>query len=191
MTPPATTARMTRNRRLRSSSRWSTSDMTVSSPGAAVGGGAGSGVAGTPVKPASRRASASAIYSVGCRRPSWSRASARWTARWPTRCWRRAARAAAPRRSPRSRRAPRELRGSGRGSLVGRRRGRVDLRRVLDIRGRLAELADALAERRTDVRQLAGADDQQRDDEDDDQFEGARGRQHSRSLLRGPLRSSG
>src|SRR4051794_10948806 len=66
---PAATARRARKIRVRSSDRWSTSVMTVSSPGeAAPGAGAGAGDEGggtdgerLPGAPASRTASASAM----------------------------------------------------------------------------------------------------------------------------------
>ena len=66
MVEPTATARIERNKRVRSSPRWPTRDMTDPSPGAADGGwsGSGCGVAGGPLTPASRRASASAMVAA-------------------------------------------------------------------------------------------------------------------------------
>ena len=178
------TARIDRNRRVRSSPRWSTSVMTDSSPGAAAGGGGrfGSGVTGSPPTPGSRRASASAIG--GLARPASLR-----------RCVESAdgavvvavGAAGAGRRSGArpGRRGAAAAGGGGRGGgrPAAAARCRRSRHRLLDVGRRLAELADALAERGADVGQLARAEDEQRDDQDDDQLEGP-GCTASSSLLR-------
>ena len=65
----------------------------------------------------------------------------------------------------------RSRRDGGRGRCRSGRR--IQAGRLLDVRGRLAELADALAERGPDIRELPGTDDDQRDDQDDDQLNGS------------------
>ena len=136
----------------------------------------------------SSRASASAIAAV--RGPiSWRERSTRWSSTW---AW--------TRRRPLQRQQawpwrPRSHRGRAPGSGTGsdrrrsrrgccdrgrgiHRRGRdrrdrdVELGGLLDVRGRLAEFAQALADGRADFGQLARAQDEQGDHQDDDQFGG-------------------
>ena len=64
-------------------------------------------------------------------------------------------------------------RGGAGAAASGSPRARVELAGVRDVGGGLAELADALAERRRDVGQLAGAEHDERDDQDQDQLAGA------------------
>ena len=131
-------------------------DRDAGRPGVAQGVGVGHGRCGRTARP------------VACR------ASARWR-RGPSGV---GATVGAPGRSAAVARRRRALGAGGRGGPAGggraaMRRG-VDLDRVLDVGRGLAELADALAERGPDVRQLARAEDQQRDDEDDDRARGVR-----------------
>ena len=64
-------------------------------------------------------------------------------------------------------------RGWSRSAAARRRRAGVELAGLRDVGGGLAELADALAERRARRRELAGAEHDERDDQDQDQLAGA------------------
>ena len=67
----------------------------------------------------------------------------------------------------------RRRRGGGAAVAGGGGGGRLEARRLLDVRRGLAELADALAQRGSDIGQLARAHDDQRDDQDDDELTGS------------------
>ena len=166
-------------RRLRSSSRWSTRDI---SPGA--GGGLGRGC----------RTRRSPAASGPCPRLPWvvdaldRRGDGRCAGRpapWPRVggglgdgrlrhvCWGRSRGWRGPGRAgPAAGLRRRGGRGFGTSGLVAA---------STTVRGGLAELADALAERGADVRQLARADDDQRDDQDDDQLTGSDVERHGQS----------